>query len=244
LNIPRAILFCGRDAGSWSGSAFDLRDAISFDFETLIPPPKDRTSKAEQDARDAASRAGLVQFEADRRWLIDLLPPELLVAVLVEDGPGLAVADEASAALFDPCYGDVCARQIGKRQIPPSENLTAARSALDNRLQQLGLKRLNQALTALRGVLDSRLFAVQADIENLTAAAKAEVTAADALDAKLEFNRAIQRGAALMLDLTEKAGALRLARLKGLQEAIKARAQIRAVKLFWVVPRAIRASSP
>ena len=35
------------------------------------------------------------------------------------------------------------------------------------------------------------------------------------LDSKLEFNRAAQRGAALMLELTEAAGAIRLARLKG-----------------------------
>jgi hypothetical protein len=92
--------------------------------------------------------------------------------------------------------------------------------------------------------LDNRLYAVEADIENLIAAAKAEITAAASLDAKLEFNRAIQRGADLRLALTEKAGTLRLGRLKGLPETLKASAQLRAAKVFWVVPRAISASSP
>jgi hypothetical protein len=218
---------------------FDLRGSISFDFETLIPPPKARTSKAEQDARDAVSRAALVQFEADRRWLIDLAPPELLVAVFAEDAGHFVMADEAAAALFNPCFEDACARQTGKRRLMPSESLSAARVALDSRLQQLGRDCLNRALTALRGALDTRLFAVQADIDNLIAAAKAEITAAAALDAKLEFNRAIQRGADLMLELTEKAAALRLARLKALPEALKTSARIPAAKVFWVVPRAV-----
>jgi ATP-dependent helicase HepA len=217
---------------------FDPRDAIPFDFENMIAPPKARTSKAEKDARDAVSRTALVQFGADRRWLIDLAPPELLVAVLVEHGGDFAVVDEAAPALFDPCYEGVCARQIGKRRLMPSERLSAARVALDGHLQQLGRGSLNRALTALRGALDSRLFAVHADIHNLIAAAKAEITAAAVLDAKLEFNRAIQRGADLMLELTEKAGGLRLACLKALPEALKATARIPAGKFFWIVPRA------
>jgi superfamily II DNA or RNA helicase len=217
----------------------DLRDAIAFDFEAMAAPPSARPSKAEQDARDAASRSALVHFQADRRWLIDLAPPELLVAVLAEDGHHLVVADQAAAALLEPCYEGGCARQIGKRRLMPSENLSVARSALDNRLQQLRRDYLNQALTALRSALDNRLFAVQADIENLTAAAKAEITAAAALDAKLEFNRAVQRGAALMVELTEKAGALRLARLKGLPDALKATARISGAKVFRIVPRSV-----
>jgi hypothetical protein len=220
-------------------SELDLRDAIAFDFEAMIVPPNIRNSKAEQDARDAVSRSALVQFQADRRWLIDLAPPQLLIAVLAEDGRHLVMADRAVAALLEPYYEGVGARQIGKRRLVASESLSAARSALDNRLQQLGRDRLNQALMAVRGVLENRLFAVQADIENLSVAAKAEITAAVALDVKLEFNRAIQRGAALMLDLTEKAAGLRLARLKGLPDALKATARISSAKFFSIVPRAV-----
>ncbi|MGE0677731.1 helicase-related protein [Pseudolabrys sp.] len=225
-------------------SEFDVRDVFAFDFETMIPPQTGRTSKAEQDAREAVSRSALVEFEADRRWLIDLAPPELLVAVLAEDRGHLAVAEQSAAALFDPSYEGAYARQIGKRRLMPSENLNAARAALDNRLQQLGRDGLNRTLTALRGAFESRLFAVQADIENLTAAAKAEITAAASLDAKLEFNRAIQRGAALRLELTERAAVLRLARLKRLQDAVKGTARISTAKVFWLLPRGVSASSP
>jgi hypothetical protein len=225
-------------------SELDLRDAIAFDLEIVVPPLNARTSKAEQDARDAVSRAALVQFEADRRWLVDLARPELLIAVLVEDGGHLVVADQAAAALLDPYYEKICARQNGKCRLMSSESLNAARTVLGSHLQQLGRDCLNQALTTLRGALDSRLFAVQADIENLNAAAKAEIAAAAALDAKLEFNRAIQRGANLMLELTEKAGAVRLARLKGLPDALRATARIPPAKAFWLVPRAVRAASP
>jgi hypothetical protein len=220
-------------------SELDLRDAITFDFEAMIAPLRARTSKAEFDVRDALSRAALVQFQADRRWLIDLAPPELLVAVIAEDHGNLAVADQASPALFEPCHEGVCARQIGKRRLMASENLSAARMAIDSRLQQLGRDSFNRMLTALRGALDNRLFAVEVDIENLTTAAKAEITAAAALDGKLEFNRAIQRAADLRLALTEKVGALRLARLKGLPDTMTATAQLKSPKIFWVVPHAV-----
>ncbi|HKV54217.1 MAG TPA: helicase-related protein [Candidatus Binataceae bacterium] len=223
-------------------SELDLRDAIAFDVETIFSPQSTRSSKAERDARDAVSRSALVEFEADRRWFIDLAPPELLVAVIADDGANLAVADQAAPALLEPCHEGICARQIGKRRIMPSENLSAARAALDGRLQQLGRDSLNQMLIALRGALDTRLFVVEADLENLVTAAKAEIAAAQSLDAKLEFNRAIQRAADLRLQLTEKAGALRLARLKGLPDALKTIAQLKATKAFWVVPRAF--SSP
>jgi hypothetical protein len=126
----------------------------------------------------------------------------------------------------------------------PSEALSAARLALDNRLQQLGRDYLNRSLTALRSALDNRLFAVQADIENLNAAAKAEITSAAALDGKLEFNRAIQRGAALRLELSEKAGTLRLDRLKRLPDVLTATTRMSGVRIFWIVPRAVRAPRP
>jgi ATP-dependent helicase HepA len=224
-------------------SEIDVRRAIAFDFEAMVLPSDVRASKPEQDARNAVARFALAQFEADRRWLIDLAPPELLVAVLAENGSGLAVVDEAATALFDPVYEDISARQIARRRLTSSESLIAARTALDNRLKQLGLDRLNQTLAAVRGALDNRLFAVQADAENLAAAARAEIAAAAMLDSKLEFNRAAQRGAALMFELTESAGAIRLARLQGLTDAIKGSAQISGAKIFWVVPQAIRGAS-
>jgi hypothetical protein len=224
-------------------SQLDFGTAIVFDSETMAPPPEARASQPEQNARDAAVRAALVQFEADRRWLIDLAPPELLIAVLVENGGEFTVADQAAAALLDPYHEQASARQIGKRSLAFSETLTTARAALVGRLQQLGGDCLNQALATLRGALDSRIFAVQADLENLTAAAEAEMTATTALDAKLEFNRARQRGANLMLELTKTVGDVRLARLKGLPDVLKANTQIPGPKVFWIVPRAARASS-
>jgi hypothetical protein len=222
-------------------SELDLRDAIAFDFEAMIAPLRARASKAEFDARDDLSRAALVRFQADRRWLIDLAPPELLVAVIVQDGANLTMADQASAALFEPCHEGVCARQNGKQRLMPSPILSAARAALDRRLQQLGQDSLSRMLTAVRGALDNRLFAVEADIENQTAAAKAEIAEAATRDGKLEFNRAIQRAADLRLELTEKLAALSLARLEGLPDSMKATAQLRAAKVFCVVPRAITA---
>jgi hypothetical protein len=50
----------------------DVRNAIAYDPEGISGTPNARTSKAEQDARDAVSIAALVQFQADRRWLTDL----------------------------------------------------------------------------------------------------------------------------------------------------------------------------
>jgi superfamily II DNA or RNA helicase len=225
-------------------SELDLRSAISFDFEATKSPSTGRISKAEQDARDAASRLALVQFQADRRWLIDMAPPELLVAVLIDDGHNFVVEDQAAAALLDPCYQNACAHQMSRRRLAPSESHSTARMAVDSQIQQLSRNYLNQALAALRGALDNRLFAVEADIENLIIAAKAEITAATALDARFDFNRAIQRGADLMLELTEKVGALRLARLKGLPDALRATARTSVPKVFWVVPRTVTASSP
>lgn len=223
---------------------FDLSNAIEFDFELIAAPPSARNTKAEQDARDGVSRLALVQFQADRRWLTDLAPPEFLIAVLAEDGNDLTVIGRAAEALLEPRYEGDFARQIGKRRLMPSESLSTARSALDNRLREVGHDCLNRALTALRGALDNRLFAVQADIENLIAATNAEIAAAATLDAKLEFNRAIQRGAALRRELTERAGAQRLAYLRELPDALKASARISKTKVFWVVPREVRAVSP
>lgn len=221
-----------------------LRNAAILDFEALNPPDQDRLSKAEQDAREEVAREALFQFAADRRWLTDLVPPELLVAVVAEDGKRLIAADEAAPALLDPYYDDVGARQLGRRRLSPIEGVAAARAALDARLKQLGARQMNRALKALRDALDRRLFAVRADIENLVAAAKAEIVAASARDPKLEFNRAIQRGAALRLELTEAWGARRLTWLKELPELLESGAEIKAQKFFCVSPRPVAALNP
>ena len=89
-----------------------------------------RASKPEQDARANAVRLALAQFQADRRWMIDLVPPEMLFAVLLEDGDDLADADAAAPALLDPFYGGACARQLGKHRPTLSDGrLKAAHGA-------------------------------------------------------------------------------------------------------------------
>ena len=82
----------------------------------------------------------------------------------------------------------------------------------DSRLRKLAGDRLTQAMGAVRNAVESRLFAAQADADNLADAARAEIKAAAALDTKFEFNRAALRGADLMLTLAEAAwtGALRV----------------------------------
>ena len=79
-------------------SEIDARRAIAFDFEVMVRPSDARASKPEQDGRNAVARFALAQFEADRRWLIDLAPPEMLVAVLVE--MATVVVDEAAGLRF------------------------------------------------------------------------------------------------------------------------------------------------
>ncbi len=177
--------------------------------------------------------------------MIDLAPPEMLLAVLVEDGNDMVVADTAAAALFDPIYDAKRARQIVRRRPPLSEErCKAAKSAALTRLRKLGGDCLNQAMVAVRNAVESRLFAAQADADNLADATRADVNAAAALDPKLEFNRAAQRGAALALALAEAAWAGRAARLRGLEEAMRTGVQITTPRMFWLVPRAVSEETP
>ena len=219
-------------------SELDLRGAITFDLDALLGLAQSQASKPEQDARSAMARTALAQFQADRRWMIDLAPPEMLFAVLVEDSDNLVVADAAAPALLDPIHDGKCARQIARRRSPLSDvRLLAAKAAASTRLRKLAGDRLIQAMGAVRNAVESRLFAAQAEADNLAAAARAEINAAAALDSKFEFNRATQRGVGLALTLAEAAWTGRASRLKGLEETMRNAGQFTAPRMFWVVPR-------
>ncbi len=216
----------------------DLRGAINLDVDSILGATDPMWSKPEQVAWATAARTAHAHFEADRRWMIDLAPPEMLFAVHVEDGDDMVVADTAATALLDPLHCGKCARQIGKRRpIMSDERLKVARSIANNRLKKLGLDFLGQAAGAVSAAVKSRLFVSKADADNLYDAARAEVYVAEALDAKHEFNKAAQRGAALMLTLAEVSWAGRLARLEELEETMRTGARLIKMRMFWVVPR-------
>ncbi len=217
---------------------FDLRDALSIDVDSILGPANSQTSKAEQDARSATARTMLAQFQADRRWLVDLCPPELLIAALVENGEEMPVVN-AAAAILDPYFAGVCARQIGKRRSTlPEARLKMARGAVIAELKKARTESLTHAISAVRNAFENRSFIARADAENLADAARAEIRAAAALDSKLEFNRAAQRGADLALALVDTAGNARFDRLQSVETALGPVAEIKNSKIFWVVPRA------
>ncbi len=236
----------GHPALQWTGrrllvatAELDLRGAIDLDLEMVLGPAASKASKPEQDARNTAARNALAQLQADRRWMIDLAPPEMLFAVHVEDGDDMVVADAAAPALLDPIHDGKCARQIGKLRTPLSgERLRTARSTADNRIRKLGGDCLAQAMTAVRNEVEKRLFAAQADADNLAAAARAELAAAQAQDTIPEIKRAAERGAALALALADSVWAERVRRLDGLEEAMRAEGQPTGVRMFWIAPRA------
>lgn len=237
----------GHPALQWEGrrllvatAEFDLSDAINLDLEAILGAADPKQSKPEQDARTTAERSALVQFLADRRWMMDLAPPEMILTVHVEDGDDIVVDNEATPAVFEPFQDGKCARQIGNRRKPkmPNARLKEAKSIADARLTELGSKHLRRAITSVRAEVEGRLFAAEADADNLTEAARAEMAVAQALDAKLEFNRAAQRGAALAYKLAEANWVGRAARLKGLEEAINACAKLTNKRMFWILPKA------
>jgi hypothetical protein len=219
-------------------SEIDLRDALVFDASEILGAADGQASKAEQDARGATMRIALAQFQADRRWMIDLAPPEMLFATLVEDG-GEMVMTEACPAVLNPIYEGKIARQLAKRRSSLSDGQQrSARTAAVHQLTKLGDECLGKATLAVRRAVHSRLFAAKADADNLTDAARAEIKAASALDTKLEFNRAALRGANLMLTLAECVWEARVARLKGIEQSLRVAATLKTPKFFWLVPRA------
>jgi|HubBroStandDraft_1064217.scaffolds.fasta_scaffold00060_40 ATP-dependent helicase HepA len=225
-------------------SEIDLCNALVFDASAILGIADRQASRAEQDARAANARIALAQFQADRRWMIDLAPPEMLFATFVEDR-GEIVLGEAGPAVFDPIHEGKCARQIARRRSVLSESqLKLARAAAMHQLTKLGSESLAQSTLAIRRAVGNRLFALQADADNLAQAARAEIKAAAALDIKLEFNRAAVRGADLMLALAECTRAARVARLQGIEQALSAVAKLKTPKLFWVMPRVPIAGTP
>jgi ATP-dependent helicase HepA len=225
-------------------SEVDLRDTFAFDASAILGVADVQASRAEQDAYAANARITLAQFQADRRWLIDLAPPEMLFVTLVEEG-GEIVVKEAGPAVLDPIHEGKCARQVARRRsVLSGPHLNAARTAAMRQLAKLGNENLGQFTLAIRRALENRLFAARADADNLAEAARAEIKAAAALDNTLEFNRAAVRGADLMLMLAERAREARVARLQGIEQAMSAVARLKTPKLFWVLPRAPIAETP
>jgi len=225
-------------------SEVDLRDALGFELDAILGDHDAGASKAEQDARAAITRVALAQFQADRRWMIDLAAPEMLFATLVEDGEELVVAD-AGTAVFDPFYEGAGARQLAKRRSILSEaKLRAAHTAALRQLTAMGGEALGRTVQAVRRAVPHRRFAAQADADNLAAAAAAEIKVAGALDTKLEFNRAALRGAELMAALSERAWLRRLARIEGLEIALAEVAQLKPPRFFWLVPKAPSSETP
>jgi hypothetical protein len=225
-------------------SELDLLNALTFDDGAIVGTANPQASKPEQDARASTTRVALAQFEADRRWMVDLSPPAMLFATLIDDGNEMAVVD-AGSSVFDPFHDASCARQLGKRRSNLSEGrLRAARTSAINQLRKLGEKSLGQSKQAVRQAVARRLFAARADADNFAEAARAEIKAAAALDTKLEFNRAAVRGAELMLSLAERAWQARAVRLEGVEAALANVAKLKTPKLFWVVPKAPSAAPP
>ncbi len=225
-------------------SELDLRDAVAFDASAILGSADGQASKAEQDARAATMRIVLAQFQADRRWMIDLAPPEMVFATLVEDGTEMVVV-EAGPFVLNPIHEGKSARQLAKRRSILSDGQRRdARAAAMRQLTKLGNESLGQAMLAVRRAIESRLFAAKADADNLTEAAFAEIKAAATLDSKLEFNRAAVRGANLMLALAECAWQARADRLQGIEQSLSAAAKLKTPKFFWLVPRAPVTETP
>jgi hypothetical protein len=103
---------------------------------------------------------------------------------------------------------------------------------------------VGQTLAAVRRSVGTRLFAAQADADNLADAARAEVKATELLEVPTEIKRAAIRGADLMLELTEAAWRARLARLEGIEAALKKVATLKPPKMFWVIPKSANAANP
>ena len=225
-------------------SEVDLRDALGFNPDAILGVHDAEASKAEQDARAMMARIAFAQFQADRRWMIDLSPPEMLFATLVEDGEELVVAD-AGTAVFDPFHDGSGPRQLARRRSILSEaRLRTARTAAMRQLTAIGGECLGRAARAVRGAVPRRQFAAQADADNLAAATAAEIKVAAALDTKLEFNRAALRGAELMATLSERAWQGRLTRLEGLEAALSEVAKLKPPRYFWLVPKPPSAEIP
>lgn len=227
-----------------AASEVDLRGAMTFDVEAILGASDATTSKPEQEARASVTRIALAQFQADRRWMIDLAPPEMVFVVLVEDGENMAVVD-AVAALLEPFHDGHGVRQLARRRSMLSESrLRVASKSATRELNRIGRKYFGRAVAAVRHSVGARLFAARADADNLADAARAEVKLAEMLEAPAEIKRAARRGADLMLELTEAAWNARVKRLEGVEAALARVATLKSPKMFWVIPKAASAATP
>jgi glycosyltransferase involved in cell wall biosynthesis len=209
---------------------------VTFDADAVLGPSEARLSKPEQDRRDVAVRQALSEFQADRRWLLDLCPRELVFAALVEERGVPSVVDAASA-LFDPVHNGEIAQQRGKQRCTLSEPvLRAARDCIRAQLKKAGGERLGRAILAVKNAAKARLFAARANAENIAAAARAERDAAIRLDSRFEFNRAEQRAGQLAVDLAELVWSCRRKRLETAAQTVEA-GRFDSVKMLWLLPR-------
>lgn len=224
-------------------SEVDLRGAIAFDG-TILGNGDAFASRPEQEAQANVARIALAQFQSDRRWLVDLAPPEMVFATLVQDGEEMVFA-EAVAALLEPFHAGHGVRQLARRRSMLSERqLRAAGNAATRELNRVGGEYFARALAAVRQSVGARLFAAQADADNLADAARAEIKAAELLEAPTEIKRAAKRGADLMLQLTEAAWDARIARLEGIEAALAEVATLKPPKMFWVIPKSANVANP
>ena len=144
------------------------------------PPMPGVQTRAGCAQRRSAVRACTVQ--ADRRWLIDLARLKCCSPFSSRVATVIAVVDEAATALFDPFY-ESSSRAADHTALAAYliRKLVAARTALDNRLKQARSTTVSiRPSRSCAAALDNRLFAVQADAENLAAAARAEICRRDA----------------------------------------------------------------
>lgn len=219
-----------------AAAELNFGSTLSFDADAVLGTVDPKLSKPEQDARASAARRLLSEYQADRRWLLDLCPPELLFAAVVEGSDGM-LAVEATSALFNPFHGKAVSQQRAKRPSLVSEaGLRAARTGISIQLKKAREEHLQRAAFAVKRAAPLRLFAARVDADNLIAAARAELDAAMRLDARFEFNRAEQRGAQLTFDLAEAAWTSRSQRIETAAARLEA-AELKAVRVLWVLPR-------
>jgi superfamily II DNA or RNA helicase len=218
-------------------SEIHFSDVLSFNPEAILSKTSGMTSKAELEARETSIKLALTQFQADRRWLIDLCPPEMLLATIVEDGNEMVVV-EAGPALMNPYHHGKATRQLSKqRSLISDEKREIAKNIAIKQIGKLGREMLGQATLNVRRAVENRLFSAKADAENYAQAAQAEIKAAMARDNKFEFNRAAVRGAELALTLALHASEARVDRLKAIEKALETTVKLKPPKLFWLIPR-------
>jgi hypothetical protein len=221
-------------------AVFSPSHTLTPDLEAVVGPADPQASKPEQDTRTAIFRGLEAALAADRRWLLDRCPPDFLVSVFAEKEGRIVPLAEAAEAVLNPAHERKRGRQLNRRRSQlPSETLDRARSAARESLRKRSSEALQRILVALDSAVQHRLLAVDVDIEQQTAAARAELASAEALDQKLVFNQAAVRGAMLAVQLAQAAGAARKAWLTGTKEAVRQCASLSKHRSFWIVPKPV-----